>query len=148
MLANSTQDAFLEFCFPASVLLFQKPALIALSGANFNAELNGRSVPINQSISVPAGSELKFTRIEKGVFGYLAVHGGFSLVSWLDSFSTNTKAHVGGWEGRLLQKGDEVASTKEIPNSNDLKVLPWRANVFDFYSDSRSFQVIRGNEFD
>jgi antagonist of KipI len=145
---NEMNEAVLELCFPASVLLFRKPALMALSGANFNAALNGKPVPLNQSISVPAGSELKFTRIEKGVFGYLAIHGGFGLVSWLNSVSTNAKAHMGGWKGRSLQKGDEIPLRKEISLSDEVKIFPWRANVVDFYSDSKSFQFLRGNEFD
>src|SRR5215204_3371648 len=100
LVGNDLNEAVLELCFPASVLSFKKPALMALSGANFNGELNGKAFSINQSIAVPAGSELKFTRIEKGVFCYLAVHGGFGLSSWLDSNSTNVKAQVGGWKGR------------------------------------------------
>src|SRR5688572_19363163 len=108
LVGNELNEAVLELCFPPSVLHFKKPALIALSGANFNAELNGQPVPINQSIAVPASSELKFTRVEKGVFCYLAIHGGFLLSPWLDSISTNMKAQVGGWKGRSLQKGDAI----------------------------------------
>jgi antagonist of KipI len=148
LVGNEMNEAVLELCFPASVLLFRKPALMALSGANFHALLNDKPIPVNQSVYVPAGSELTFTKIEKGVFGCLAIRGGFSLVSWLNSMSTNVKAHVGGWNGRSLQKGDVVAFRKDVSVSGEPKVLPWRANVFDFYNDSGSFQVIRGNEFD
>jgi len=147
LVGNELNEAVLELCFPASALLFKKPALIALSGANFNAELNGKPVSINQSISVSAGSELKFTKTEKGVFCYLAVHGGFSLISWLGSNSTNVKAQVGGWKGRSLQKADAIEFKKNI-SIDDVKIFPWRANVFDFYSDAKSIQFLRGQEFD
>ena len=64
LVGNDFNEAVLEMCFPASVLLFKKPALVALSGANFNAELNGNPIPINQTIAIAAGSELKFRKIE------------------------------------------------------------------------------------
>lgn len=147
LVGNEMNEAVLELCFPSSTLLFNKPALIALSGANFNAELNGKPAPINQSISIPAGSELKFTRIEKGVFCYLAIHGGFGLTSWLDSNSTNVKAQVGGWKGRSLRKGDVIEFKKNISTHDEVKIFPWRANVFDFYSDAKSIQFLRGQEF-
>lgn len=148
LVGNEMNQAVLELCFPASVLLFKKPALIALSGANFNAELNGKAIPINQSVAVPTGSELKFTRIEKGVFCYLAIHGGFVLSSWLDSNSTNMKAQVGGWKGRSLQKGDAIEFKKSISTISEMKIFPWRVNVFGFYSDVKKIQFLRGNEFD
>jgi antagonist of KipI len=148
LVGNELNEAVLELCFPASVLLFKKPALIALGGANFNAELNGKAIPVNQSVAVPAGSELKFTKVEKGVFSYLAIHGGFGLSSWLDSYSTNMKAQVGGWKGRSLQKGDAIEFKKNISTINEVKIFPWRVNVFDFYNDAKSIQFLPGSEFD
>jgi antagonist of KipI len=145
---NDFNEAVLELCFPASVLHFKKPALIALSGANFGAELNGKQVPINQSIAVATGSELKFTKAEKGVFCYLAINGGFRLMPWLNSYSTNVKAKAGGLNGRSLQKGDVIEFRKSISAIQETKIFPWRANVFDFYSDPSSIQFVRGPEFD
>ena len=148
LVRNELNEAVLELCFPASILLFRKPALIALSGANFYAELNGRPVPVNQSITVSAGTELKFTKVAKGVFCYLAIHGGFRLSSWLNSNSTNQKAHAGGWNGRSLQKGDVIEFKNDVSIIDETKIFPWRANVFDFYKDAENIQFLRGPEFD
>jgi antagonist of KipI len=148
LVGNELNEGVLELCFPASVLVFKKPALIALSGANFCAELNGSPVTINQTIAVQERNELKFTKIEKGIFCYLAVHGGFSLSQWLGSGSTNAKAKAGGWKGRSLKKGDVIEFKKNSPSVNETRVFPWRANVFDFYSDANNIQFVRGPEFD
>ena len=148
LVGNEFNEAVLEMCFPASVLVFKQPALIALSGANFCAELNGTPVPINQAIAATAGSELKFTKMEKGTFCYLAVGGGFSLLTWLGSGSTNTKAKAGGWKGRSLHKGDVIELKKNASGVTNTKIFPWRANVFDFYSDANNIQFVRGPEFD
>jgi antagonist of KipI len=147
LVGNQLNEAVLELYFPASVLLFKEPALIALSGANFNAELNDYPIPVNQTIAVAAGSELKFAKMNKGVFCYLAVHGGFNLSPWLNSNSTNTKAKAGGWKGRSLQKGDVIDFKKNIRVVEN-KTFPWRANVFDFYSDPNTIQFLHGPEVD
>lgn len=164
LVGNEFNETVLELCFPASVLVFKKPTLIALSGANFNAELNGIPIPINQTIAVATGSELKFTKIEEGVFCYLAIHGGFRLQSWLDSNSTNSKAKAGGWHGRSLQKGDSIEFKKNISGITENKIFPGRANVFDFYQRplpggvlgqpgaadggyAKAIQFLRGPEF-
>jgi antagonist of KipI len=146
LVGNDLHEAVVELCFPSSTFAFRKPALIALSGANFNAEINGVRVPINQVIAVPANSELKFQKTEQGVFAYLAVRGGFELACWMGSFSTNTKAQAGGWKGRSLQKGDLLICNEslEVPA---LKIFPWRANVYDFYSEPEAIQILKGNEF-
>ena len=147
LVGNDLNEAVLELCFPGSTFSFQQPGLIALSGANFAAEINGKPVPINQAIAVTGGSELKFKKIEQGVFCYFAIHGGFKLVPWLESFSTNLKAQAGGWKGRSLQKGDVIEFKKAVTQTQ-LKIFPWRANIYDFYSDPEMIRVLKGNEFD
>lgn len=147
LVGNDLSETVLELCFPASVLLFKKPALIAFSGADFTAELNGKQIPINQAVLVSEGSELRFTKVAGGVFCCLAIQGGFKITSWMGSCSTNSKAKAGGWKGRSLQKGDEIGFRKTFSNSGEIKVLPWRANVPDFYTDSGVIRVTQGNEF-
>jgi len=147
LVGNDLNEGVLELCFPASILLFKKPALIALSGADFSAEINGNPIAINQSIAVLAGSELKFSKARKGVFCYLATHGGFALSTWLNSTSTNVKAKAGGLKGRSLQKGDSIEFKRNV-TIREGKVFPWRANVFDFYNDANNIQFLRGPEFD
>jgi antagonist of KipI len=102
LVGNDLNEAVLELYFPASTFVFKKSTLIALSGADFTAELNGKPIPINQSLIIPAGSELRFKKIGKGVFCYMAVWGGFEVTSWMGSCSTNAKANAGGWKGRSL----------------------------------------------
>jgi antagonist of KipI len=148
LVRNDLNEAVLELCFPASTLVIKKSVLIALSGANFTAEINGASIPINQTVAVPAGSEIKFKKAERDVFCYLAVHGGFKLEPWLESFSTNVKAHAGGWKGRFLKKGDVIQLKRSVPITNEFKIFPWRVNVSELYDDSNRIRIIKGNEFD
>lgn len=148
LVGNDLNETILELCFPASTLVFKKSVLIALSGANFMAEINGVSIPINQTLSVPAGSEIKFKKAERGVFCYLAVQGGFKLEAWMESFSTNVKAHAGGWKGRFLRKGDKIHLKRSMPITDEIKIFPWRVNVSDWYDGSNHIRISKGNEFD
>ncbi len=149
LVGNDLNEAVIELCFPAAQLVFQEAAFISLSGANFNATLNGTSVPLHHLIRVPAGAILKFTKKLNGSFCYLAIRGGFQLEDWLGSRSTNTKVKAGGWNGRILQKGDNISFRSRIHEQVDAKVYPWRAKLTDFYSDQKkNIRALQGNEFD
>ncbi len=149
LVGNQLNQAVVELIFPASSFCFHRSALIALSGADFSAKLNRKSIPINQPVLAPAKSELKFSRILNGSVGYLAVQGGFELIPWLNSYSTNLKATTGGVEGRYLKKGDKLElRNKGVIKIEQPQVLPWRADVSDFYSSTNTIRCLKGNEFD
>lgn len=147
LVGNDLNEAVIELCFPAAHFVFQEAAFISLSGANFNAMLNGVSIPLHQLIRVPAGATLKFTKKLDGSFCYLAIRGGFQLEDWLGSKSTNTKVKAGGWKGRTLLKSDRIPFLRKTTYDGEVKVFPWRANVSDFYSDTNNIRCIKGNEF-
>ncbi len=162
LVGNALNEAVLEMSFPAPVIRFNSPALIAISGADFTPKLNGRKILVNQPILVASGSELKLTKMTHGSWCYLAVHGGFELTEWLGSDSTNTKANVGGVNGRFLRRGDTLSFRKYI-SGVETKVFSWRANVTEFYTHwfvsepwsvssqtklTRTIRCIQGNEFD
>ncbi len=152
LLGNETDEAVIELHFPASVILFTQPALIALAGADLSPSINGEPVPLYQCIVVNKNDALQFHRPVSGARAYLAVHGGFSIESWLESKSTNLKAGAGGYRGRSLQKGDEIElnSKKDysslLPGKN-FRVLPW---TIDHSADTgtREIFVLPGNEWD
>jgi antagonist of KipI len=103
---NDEHEAVIEMHYPAPVLYFDAPAIIAITGGDFLPCINGLPVPLNTPVIITAGSELRFNKLQKGSRCYLAVNGGFRIGKWLDSYSTNLKARAGGALGRQLQKGD------------------------------------------
>lgn len=148
LVGNNVTEGVLELCFPTSSFLFRAPTFIALSGADFSANMNGVALPINQLVYVPANTTLKFTKKKEGSFCYLAIQGGFQLEPWLNSKSTNTKAEAGGWSGRILKKGDSLPFSKQATNEKEIRIFPWRTNVSEFYSSTDILRCIKGNEFD
>jgi antagonist of KipI len=134
VLVNNPQDyPVVEMSFPACRLKFHAPAIIALTGADFNPLLNGHAIPLWQPVQVIAGSVLEFSRHRSGSFCYLAVHGGFKADTWLGSSSTSIVVKRGGLNGRLMQAGDLVELNTNLLALPEIRVLPFRAKTDDFY---------------
>jgi antagonist of KipI len=147
LVGNKLNEAVIETCFPASIYYFKQPAIIALSGADFSAKVNGKNIVVNQPIVVGGDSELTFTHKRSGNFSYLAVRGGFSLALWLNSASTNVKAGIGGFKGRALLKGDTI-EFNEVIAKRETQILPWHIKTDELYTNNGVVRCIQGNEFD
>lgn len=153
LVGNDPQQAVIEMHFPAPVFLFQQPALIALSGADFSASINGETIPSNHPIVVTKNCVLQFHEPLHGSRNYLAIQSGFKMTKWLNSNSTHLKAKAGGFFGRAFQKDDEIYFNQTIPSSflknhEEFFVLPWQADV-NWHDPSYSDEVfvLTGNEW-
>lgn len=148
---NEPHEAVIEMHFPASVFLFTQPALLALSGADFSASINGEPVPNLRCMAVSKNSVLQFHQPKQGARAYLAIKGGFAIEKWMNSFSTHLKARAGGYKGRNLLKDDEILFRHSPDVSSLLKekefiVLPWKAD--DTRNDNRDdILFLPGNEW-
>lgn len=87
LLGNQLHAAVMEFVLKGPELLFHKATTIAIAGGHWDIELNGKKVDQNEIINVQAGSALKIAGIRKGMYGYLAVQGGFEEPEVLGSYS-------------------------------------------------------------
>lgn len=150
---NDRQEAVIELHFPASSFFFEQPTLIAVSGADFSASINGEEVPCLHPILVSKYSILQFHRVTNGARAYLAVHGGLNLTKWLDSYSTHLKAGAGGHKGRPLQKDDEIGfridrDLCQLIDKKEYIVLPWKADTVWNHNDIEEVYVLPGNEWD
>jgi len=150
LVGNDPAEAVIEMHFPASVFHFKQPAIIALSGGDFSASINGEPVPNLHCIRVERNDVLHFHKLIAGARAYIASRGGFSNKKWLNSSSTNLKAAVGGFSGRAIQKNDELSlkfemNVAQTPHPH-FRVLPW---TVDLHADASPFiYVLKGNEWD
>ena len=153
LVGNNSNEAVFELHFPASVLLFDQPAIIALTGADFGATINGDPVPVNQPLLINKSSILQFHSKKDMARCYLAIHGGFNIGKWLNSFSTNLKAEAGGVEGRKLKKDDLIELTSKLDllkliKEEDFRVLPWKTNQAWDDDEGKEILILHGNEWD
>jgi antagonist of KipI len=157
LVGNDRGEPVIEMHFPAASILFEESAMIALSGADFDASINGIKVPINHAVIVNENATLQFNSLKNKSHCYLAIRGGIKLSKWLDSYSTNLKAEAGGFSGRRLLKDDTVELNKPF-NTNKtgdrdaiatgFKILPWQANEDFGIGDTEQLLVIPGAEWD
>lgn len=149
LVGNDPEEAVLEMHFPASVFLFTKPCLIAISGADFSASINGDPVPHLHPLLMGKNDVLQFHKPVTGARAYLSLAGGFQIAEWLGSRSTHLKAKAGGFEGRILQKDDELLCRTGLNDrlkQDEFKILPWQADT-GFGDTQKEINVLPGNEW-
>lgn len=110
---NPLGEAVLEMQYLGGSFRFEGETYFALTGADMEAELNGRRIANYRAVKVKKGDVLECHRAVNGRFGYLAVAGGFEVPKVLGSCSTNLKCRLGGWQGRALRTGDELPLRRE-----------------------------------
>ncbi len=108
LVGNRRDAALLEVTLLGPELEFDDERLVAVTGAEFNLTLDGRSVPSHAPFTVSAGSHLRFGTRRLGARAYLAVSGGISVPPALGSRSTHLISAMGGVNGRALIAGDRL----------------------------------------
>ena len=107
LLGNAESAATLEIVMTGPTLRFNTSTVIALCGADFQAENNGDPCPRWAAFTVAAGDTLKMRSVSgRGLRAYLAVQGGFKTPRYLGSRATFTLGKFGGHGGRTLRTGD------------------------------------------
>ena len=108
LVGNPADTAGLEIQFLGPTLRFERPAVIALTGAEMSPKLDGAPMPQWESVAVPAGAVLETGFARVGARAYLAVAGGIETPPVLGSRATFHMAGVGGMEGHALKEGQRL----------------------------------------
>ena len=109
IVGNAANAPALEMTLVGPVLKFDGAAVIALTGADMAATLDGAPVPRFAPVKVPAGATLAFgTAAGPGLRATLAVRGGFNAPLVLGSRATFTLGGFGGHATGALKVGDTL----------------------------------------
>ena len=110
LVGNAEPAAALEVGGDGPILRFASDMVIAITGADFGAKLDGAPAPLWRSIPVYAGSLLEMTaRPAAGCRAYVAVAGGIDVPEYLESRSTYVPGQFGGHGGREVRAGDVLS---------------------------------------
>ncbi|MGP1431380.1 MAG: biotin-dependent carboxyltransferase family protein [Treponema sp.] len=109
LVGNERNEAVLEITYLGPTLAFQKEMLIGIAGADVSPKLNGTPVPVWESFTVTKDDVLSFGSVKSGVRAYIAFAGSIDVPPVNGSKSTLMKSKIGGFQGRMLQAGDELA---------------------------------------
>ncbi|MGN6318258.1 biotin-dependent carboxyltransferase family protein [Trinickia sp.] len=108
LVGNAPHAAAIEVTVGPAMLRFTQPLRIAITGAQFNATLDGARVHPWWSLPVRPGQELVLQGPIRGMRGYVCVGGGVDVLPVLGSRSTDMGASFGGLGGRQLRDGDRL----------------------------------------
>jgi biotin-dependent carboxylase-like uncharacterized protein len=123
LVGNPRDAAALELTAVGPRLRFLADAVVALTGAEVDADLEGGPVPWYKSFRTRPGQVLDVRACTRGLRAYLAIAGGIDVPVLLGSRSTCRVAGFGGFRGRALAVGDVV---QVMPPSRPLSDLVLR----------------------
>lgn len=108
LVGNREDEAVLEVTVFGPTLNILSDGVIAITGADLSAFLNGSSLPLWESMPVKGGDKLSFKGVRRGCRAYIAVGGGIEVPLVMGSRSTYVGGKIGGIEGRPLVAGDKI----------------------------------------
>lgn len=103
---NSKDAAVLEATITGPELKFNKDAVVGVTGADAELEIDGIKAEQYTPLFIKKGSILKCGKIENGQRIYISVSGGFDVPLYMGSRSTFMLGKFGGHGGRILKTGD------------------------------------------
>ncbi len=112
LVENEPGDAALECQFMGPTLKFDTDRVIAITGADMSPKIDGKSVPLWESLEIKKNQVLEMTFAIVGARAYIAFSGGINTLPWLGSRSTFHKAGVGGIDGKAIQEGQIIPLNK------------------------------------
>ena len=115
LVGNDEGEAVLECTMMGPHIRFDAPNIIAITGGDLGATLDGQRIDTYRAIPVNAGQTLRFTMLRTGCRAFVAFAGGLDIPVVMGSRSTNMKAKIGGYQGRKLQKDDVIGLRHTSP---------------------------------
>ena len=112
LVGNDLDEAVLEMTYFGPMLKFNEDLAIAITGSNMSPKINGKSVPMFETINVKAGDTLQFGKAKDGIRGYIAFGGSIDVPLVNGSKSTHIKTKMGGIDGRALRAKDGLKIKK------------------------------------
>lgn len=103
LVGNDTNEAVIEITMMGPTMKFTEDEIIAVTGGDLGAKIDGKPVERYRAVLVKAGQTLSFMGMYGGSRAYIAFAGGLNIPVVMGSRSTNLKSKVGGYEGRKLE---------------------------------------------
>ena len=109
LLDNPENEAVLEFTLLGPTLEFTSETIIAITGGDFQPQVNGKPVKMYTALYMHRGDILSFRGCRTGSRGYIAFSSYLEIPVVMGSRSTNIKCGLGGFKGRRLLDGDYIS---------------------------------------
>lgn len=147
LLHKKETDPLIECTSVAPHIEFNDPCRIAITGADFNWTINDQAVSRNSVLEIKKGDQLKGQFAKNDFRAYIALDVDLEVDQIYNSYSTYPNAGLGGYQGRLLQKGDIIEWTNPKKDMDDSVVIPiQKGPEFDYLSE-KAKEILVLNKF-
>lgn len=110
LVGNDEHAAVVETTLMGLRLKVLRDAVVAVTGGDLQPRKAGERLALWRSHLLREGESIAFAGPSGGLRAYIAVAGGIHVPSIMGSRSTNLASGFGGFEGRMLRKGDILAA--------------------------------------
>jgi biotin-dependent carboxylase-like uncharacterized protein len=152
LLGNANFAACIEIGpFGATFTARDGAVRVALAGASRTADIAGRAVASDTSMTLADGETLTLGFARNGSFSYLAIEGGIAGEPMFGSLAVNARAGLGSPYPRPLQTGDELQTKAasraterriELPATSDAPIrVAWGPQDDEFADDTRKLFI-------
>jgi antagonist of KipI len=148
LVGNPPDWAVVEVGLADAVFQARQDCVIAVAGAGYRLSIYIWEFPLWSSYFVRAGWTIRLSKIENGLWAYLATAGGFQSEPVLGSRSTYLRGKFGGLEGQPLQAGDTLQTGPFPRLSAELAARTLTEESRPDYSDRPVIDVIMGPQAD
>jgi antagonist of KipI len=156
LVGNAESAAGVEVTLGGLRLRFVDDRIVAWCGGEFDVRLGSMSVAAGHAALVRAGQELMFNQPKVGCRCWLGISGEIDVPIVLGSRATDLRANFGGFDGRALRDGDEIALGKNCKHAQSLvdllreqRISPW-SPPHDWSSPAQRepiLRVMRGSDW-
>jgi len=156
LVGNDESAAGLEITLGGLRLRFVDDRIVAWCGGEFDVRVGSTSLAAGHAVLLRANEELAVSQPKIGCRAWLAISGGVNVPAVLGSRSTDLRANFGGFDGRALRDGDEIALERNSKHAQSLvdllreqRISPW-SPPHDWSSPARRepiLRVMRGSDW-
>ena len=143
---NNPNRAAIEIGLGDITLRALHECVISIAGIGFGLSVYIWDFPLWSSYYVRGGWTIRLTKLDSGMWAYLAIAGGVQTPPVLGSASTYLRGPFGGLDGRQLQAGDVLRSGIPSRPLNDLAARTLPEEARPLYSDNPTLDVILGSQ--
>jgi antagonist of KipI len=146
LVGNADGASGLEMTLLGGTFVFPEGALLALTGSDFGATLDGKPVELWTSFDAKPRQTVRLGPTRSGARCYLCVRGGIEVKLFLGSASTHILSGLGGHQGRPLRKGDvlNIGSLNKESATASVRKKTLPARVLEQLSPRKVLRVTPG----
>ena len=142
LVGNPKQSAGIEMTIIGDKYRFKSDSYIALTGSEFEAELDNNPIPFWRGWPINNDQILDIRSTKTGARCYLCVAGGINVEDVMGAKTTHLTSGIGGGHGRILKKQDVLDF-----GSLDKSIKPVEEINEPMTTDNEIIRVTKGRQW-